>query len=1136
MARSRCLPRPLWLSLVLAAAAALPAQAADWVVARGPSHEPAPYRYDAARWKSVPREFLEDAPACVLYSGTTYLIEADGSVETVTHEIVRFNGRKGIEDLGEHRNITYDPSFEKLTLNEARVLKPDGRVVPVEPTNVHLRDQNTDYEVIEPAKELVLSLPNLEVDDTFEVKWTVRGRNPEYQGQFFRVESFGYTKSPSVLEELRVRLSRDRTLRYAAVNTALTPTVREEAGYRTYHWQATHLRPLPQDDDLPPREELSPRVAFSTLASWDEVDRWNRHLMVGTWECTPEIRRVVDEVTRGLNAPLEKARALSYWVRRHVRYLSVGANHRYTPYRPARVLTERYGDCKDQGQLLAVMLRAAGIPCAVASLGGRGDGQILESVPSPWAPHEILLVTLEGRDHWIDSTVSEGAWDVLPFDDCNRLCYLMDAEAAAAGRPSLRLKRTPPLRAADNRIEQTTRIVVAHDGTSHNERTAVYHGAAALAQRTAWLDTPAGERRRLVTNELQNARGQTRLTRLAIADANLRDFDKPVTARMEFDIPGHFNGTANLEGDFSESKLWNRLLAPNLDPERKVALDLGMPFELHHHFVVELPPTYRLDEAPPSRMVSSSWGKLVRTVKADPANPRRLDVVLDTRVDRVRVEPAEFEAFRKFQDNVTEAYRVSLSLQPARDLTDAPVLEAALAHNPEDRVIAVRLALLYLDKDKLEDARRVIEQAEKHHPQDKQWPELLLRVSHALERQAAADRAKAHYRLAEGYFAQGRLALARTHLEEAGKADRTRLSSLPGLLFQGHVYEGLHRSEDALRAYREALKSNPNEFDALAGCVRLAHAAHRRAEALGYLRRCAVAAGEDPDRLVTAADLSLRLGRDEDALDLAGQALARRPAPAGRVLGLAHAARGEHAPAVACLEKILPDLGPEGLEALTRSYLALGRLHDAARVIARQDGASPSGPGLTELREQITALTQRGEGLRKEMPPGSRAAAWETAVECVLCAEHAQAQGGPAAQVEALLARAFAGGVEVGAGYALRGQLALEKGQLTSALADAERGLRLSPQDARAHYVRGRVRLERGTAGALADLARAAELSQRRDAVVLHWLAQALFDASRFREALETQRAALKLKPGDREFEEQCRKFERHAATPRSGS
>src|SRR5947208_3315636 len=100
-------------------------RADDWPVKRGPSHEPAPYRYDAKAWKQAPREFLEDYSACTLYYANINLIDADGTVETITHDITRLSGRKGIEALGEYRSISYDPSWQTLVLNEARVLKAD---------------------------------------------------------------------------------------------------------------------------------------------------------------------------------------------------------------------------------------------------------------------------------------------------------------------------------------------------------------------------------------------------------------------------------------------------------------------------------------------------------------------------------------------------------------------------------------------------------------------------------------------------------------------------------------------------------------------------------------------------------------------------------------------------------------------------------------------------------------------------------------------------------------------------------------------------------------------------------------------------------------------------------------------------
>src|SRR5262245_14336489 len=64
----RLVPSLVVVALLLSATGA---SAADWPVPRGPSRELVKYEYDPAQWKKVPPEFLDDAPACILYSGVT---------------------------------------------------------------------------------------------------------------------------------------------------------------------------------------------------------------------------------------------------------------------------------------------------------------------------------------------------------------------------------------------------------------------------------------------------------------------------------------------------------------------------------------------------------------------------------------------------------------------------------------------------------------------------------------------------------------------------------------------------------------------------------------------------------------------------------------------------------------------------------------------------------------------------------------------------------------------------------------------------------------------------------------------------------------------------------------------------------
>ena len=76
------------------------AAAESWPVGRAPSREPSPYVYDAAKTAKAPRKFFDDSSATSLYAGTSHLVEADGTIETITHEVTRLNGRKGVEKLG----------------------------------------------------------------------------------------------------------------------------------------------------------------------------------------------------------------------------------------------------------------------------------------------------------------------------------------------------------------------------------------------------------------------------------------------------------------------------------------------------------------------------------------------------------------------------------------------------------------------------------------------------------------------------------------------------------------------------------------------------------------------------------------------------------------------------------------------------------------------------------------------------------------------------------------------------------------------------------------------------------------------------------------------------------------------------
>jgi tetratricopeptide (TPR) repeat protein len=176
-------------------------------------------------------------------------------------------------------------------------------------------------------------------------------------------------------------------------------------------------------------------------------------------------------------------------------------------------------------------------------------------------------------------------------------------------------------------------------------------------------------------------------------------------------------------------------------------------------------------------------------------------------------------------------------------------------------------------------------------------------------------------------------------------------------------------------------------------------------------------------------------------------------------------------------------------------------------------------PALARASANAAALLKRRAELVKLVNvPKEQEGEYAQALDALACAEELDHRHEPAGKVEKLLARACKPSLAIGPALALRARMALEHGKLTPALVDADRAIELSPRDPGGFLVRGRVRLERLAAGALADLEKAAELSGRKDADVLHALAEGLAAAGRYEDAVSAQKAAIKLRPKDQEL------------------
>jgi tetratricopeptide (TPR) repeat protein len=332
----------------------------------------------------------------------------------------------------------------------------------------------------------------------------------------------------------------------------------------------------------------------------------------------------------------------------------------------------------------------------------------------------------------------------------------------------------------------------------------------------------------------------------------------------------------------------------------------------------------------------------------------------------------------------------------------------------------------------------------------------------------------------------------------------------------GQTYEALGNRAEAVAAYEKALANVEDSPDILEPLVRLTIATGKRDEAAKYLRRLSAIA-DDPEALASAAEGYARLGRFEDALEIAVRA--KGPdgmtlEPARRAVGLSLVSR-EPARAVELLNG--PDPDATVLAARIRARLLVGDLSGAAADVQASKTVEESTVELRSATQQVQSLLNR----RDDELKAARGDDLRAVADKFTCAEYFYRNGQATDRVSALLAEALADSPPLGPAYGLRAVVAVECGRLTKALPDAERAITLSPSDYRGYLARGRVFYERGSGAAVSDLQKAVELSKHTDAAALHAYAAALAQAGKHAEAVAAQREAVKLKPGVAEYQEQ---------------
>ena len=805
------------LALLLAAACAAQGRPA----APHSSAKPTPRAERAAK----PAADSSKEPFVIESYVTKARFEKDGASGQDLAVRVRVQNDSGAQQLRE-LVFPYNAANQQIEIRYVRVRKADGTLSSGDASSKDT--EQVPENAYANLKVKHVSVPPLVPGDTLEYEIATKLVTPFAPGEFWFAHTF---QAGAIVRDERLEISVPAGRKVIVKSAAAAPPETAQANGRTiYRWKHATFSVKSNDAPASRTNAAPPDILLTSFADWAAVARWYAPLENGRAEPSQEIRAKVAELIADKSGALAKAEALYDFVATQVRTVDVPLTRAGWQPRPAAdVLAGKYGDAADKSNLLAALLRAAGLDAETALVPFTGS--LDKAVPSPaQLDHAITVLALGGETIWMDSTTEVAPFRMLASPLRNKAALLITMAGAS------KLVDTP----ADPPFPSSQHVEIDGRIDSLGKLTARAHyamrGDTELVLRLAFHRTPQPQWTQLAQTilTLDGLRGE--VTAVKPGD--------PAATHDPFDLTIDFKQPAFLDWASKRQSGPLPLLVIGLpDPPQDAAkpVEIGSPLNVDVKLKIELPDN--LSAQPPvSSAVSRDYADF-RSSYAFSGHALTAERELDFKLHRLPASRAD--DYKDFARAVTadqnrpivvtntspgepaipssatadDLVETALAAMDARnDASAAPLLARAVELNPKQKQAWNNLGLADFRLGKLDEATAAFRRQIALDPADPHANEYL---GLSLERLGKNDEAAAAFRRqteidpldANAHIALGGILLAQRDFARATvELDKAAILSPDNAPLQLDLGRALLNSGDpakAIAAFEKAAALSP---------------------------------------------------------------------------------------------------------------------------------------------------------------------------------------------------------------------------------------------------------------------------------------------------------------------------------------
>ena len=593
--------------------------------------------------------------AVYLADVTAVRVQSSGISSRFNQLVVKTFTQRGVEAFRQ-LPITWSPDRQEVRVLKARITKSDGSVVD--------SFSDSDRNINEPwtgmyydARARILSFPGLAPGDVLEVQWrlddtAVENLLSDYWGDTESVQS----TYPKRRYRYVVEMPKERPLYWNKATLPKWVSVKQEEleGRGVYRFESENVPRVVPEPQMPGWSEVATVLHVSTYKTWEQVGRYYWGLVREQLVPNDELKKTVDEVLKGIDRKDDQKvlRAIYGFVVTNTRYVALEFGiHGYKPYRVDRVLSRRFGDCKDKASLMTAMLKVAGIDSRLVLLRMRSLGQ-LDPEPASLSAFNHAIVYVPKFKLFLDGTAEFHGSRELPSADNIANVLIVEPDGPST------FFTTAETSAEANPVSMTFAVTLNAEGGAEAKGTLSVTGQGAPEYRRAYQ--AAASRKSVFEQAWAQSFPGLKVSEVTMTDPT--KIEEPVRLDFAMSTPRYAEAlpAALRFFPFGAGRAYTQVLAPLAD--RKSDVVFSGPWLNAFHFTYAMPTGYVAEELPAEVLLGSPFGQL-RIHCTTPAQVLTCDG--EMKLTASRVSAKDYPAFREWLSKVDQAFSRKITARRA---------------------------------------------------------------------------------------------------------------------------------------------------------------------------------------------------------------------------------------------------------------------------------------------------------------------------------------------------------------------------------------------------------------------------------------------------------------------------------------